>query len=341
MKTKIHHYLFLAAALAFSAPKTDAQQVLIQYWDFNQTLPVGGGGGVSLGNATNPLKANQVAAGLDTGNITYSRPSAHYNAAQADSILDNGSPGAAVYDFSNSNDTNGTAAGNAFIRARNPSDSCALYLYIPTTGYTNIQLDFAISASSSKGANYGLFSYSTNGGTSWNNLTKAMDTFNMGGTFLPDTLQLLNSVTVASGWYPVQINFSSDPSVNNNANFVVKMMLAGPNTHIQTSGNARFDNFAVWGSSGATGINSVSAEAAGYTLYPNPAGDEVTLLSSQYTGAKIITVYNVVGQIVSVTTGNKDLQTTINTSSLNAGIYFVQVKEVSSGNTYTVKLVKE
>jgi hypothetical protein len=47
-----------------------------------------------------------------------------------------------------------------------------------------------------------------------------------------------------------------------------------------------------------------------------------------------------VGQSVSVTE-NHELQTTINTSSLNSGVYFVEINEVATGNKYTVKLVKE
>jgi len=339
MKTKLSHFVILAAGLAFSAPSAKAQ-TLIQFWDFNQTAPTGGGGGDSLGNVTNSLKANQVAAGLDTGHIIYSRPTVHYNASTRDSILDNGSQGSAIFDKSNSNDTNGTAAGNLYIRARNPSDSCAMYIYIPTTGYTNIQFDFALSASSTKGANYGIFSYSTNGGAGWNNLTKAMDTFNISGIYRPDTLQLQNPVTAASAWYPVQLNFTSDVNVNNNANFVIRMMLAGPNTHEQTGGNTRFDNFTVWGNSGSAGIGSLTAQSAGYNVYPNPTNDMINITSTQYTGAKVITIYNLVGQVVSVTE-NKDIQTSINTSSLVTGVYFVEIKEVSTGNKYTVKLVKE
>lgn len=338
MKTKLHYLLVIAFAVAFSAPKANAQ-VLIQYWDFNQTPPTGGGGGDSLGNSVNPLKANQVAAGLDTGHIIYSRPQTMYNASAVDGILDNGSQGSGIYDYSNSNDSAGTAAGNLFVRTRNPSDSSVMYFYIPTTGYKNIQFDFALSASSTKGPNFGVFSYSTNNGGTWNNLTMAMDTFNISSVRRPDTLQLQNPVTSASAWYPVQINFSSDASVNNNANFVIRMMLAGPNSHEQTSGNARFDNFATFGTSINTGVASINAQNS-YSVYPNPAVDFVNVISNRYTGDKVITVYNAVGQIIS-TTESKDLQTTINTSSLNAGIYFVEIKEVSTGNKYTQKVVKE
>lgn len=349
MKTKIY-YLILAVALAFSANQVNAQAKLIQFWDFNKTLPSGGAGGDSLGNVTNPLKTSYTAPSIapDSGHIIYSRPQTMYNPTTVDGILDNGSTGSFIYDYSSSSysyfSSSDSAGGNNFVRTRNPSDSSEMYFYIPTTGYKNISFEFALSASSSKGPNYGVFSYSTNGGGTWKKLTTVMDTFNISGTYRPDTLQLQNPVTSVSGWYPVQMNFTSDTSVNNKAGFVIRMLLAGPNSHEQTSGNARFDNFAVWGDTighiGA-GINELStAKASGYNVYPNPAGDFVNVLSDHYTGDKVITLYNVVGQTVSVTE-NHDLQTTINISSLNSGVYFVEIKEVSTGNKYTVKLVKE
>lgn len=341
MKTKFHFYLILAGALAFSAPKANAQSVVIQFWDFNTTPPSGGNGGDSLGNATNPLKANRVVAGLDTGHIIYSRPSQKFGSTNTvDGILDNGNPGSYIYDYSNSNDS---AGGNNFVRARNPGDSCEFQIFIPTTGYKNIAMDFALSASSPKGENYVIFSYSTNGlAGPWNKLTKAMDTFNIGGVYRPDTLNVINPVTSGSNWYPVQLNFSSDPNVNNNANFVVKMRMAGPNSFTLTSGNARFDNFTFWGTStGATGIDDINGQAAGYNVYPNPATNQVNIISTQYSGAKVITIYNVVGQVVSQTQSQGLQTTTINTSGLNAGIYFVEIKELSTGNKYTTKLVKE
>ncbi len=344
MKTKLHIYAIFAVALAFSAPKVNAQSVLIQYWDFNKTPPTGGGGGDSLGNVTNPLKANQVAAGLDTGHIVYSRPQKVYGSNGPDGILDNGAgaaPYAYIYDFSNSNDTNSLAVNNSFVRTRNPSDSSEIILYIPTTGYKNITLEYALSASSTKGPNYNVFAYSTTGSAGpWNKLTSVMDTFTVGGVHRADTMSAINVVTAASKWYPVNIDFSSDPNVNNNANFVVSIRLAGPNS-VLSSGNDRFDNFAAHGTSiSSAGVSEITAQSAGYNVYPNPTTTEVNIVSTQYTGAKVITVYNVVGQIVS-TTETKDMQTTINTSALNAGVYFVEISELSTGNKYTTKLVKE
>ncbi len=358
MKTKFN-YLFLLIGLAFAAPKANGQSkvasaspILIQFWDFNQIRPITGVGGDSLGtafsytntpavdsaNSTWPLTADYTVGSLTKGRILYSRPTTHYSSIARDSIIDGVGPGGAwIYDYSQSNDS-AFVEGNAYLKVRNPCDSAEVYMSIPTTGYKNISMEYAVSASSTKGANYSIFSYSTNGGVSWNNLTTAMDTFNIGGVRKPDTLLINNDTTSLSKWYPVQINFTADPSINNNALFVLRWRMAGVNS-VNGSGNARFDNFAVWGTV-VSGIENLPAGQAGYNVYPNPANNVVNVTSDNYTGNKVITLYNVVGQAIS-TTENMDKQTSINTSSLTSGVYFVEIKEVATGNKYTVKIVKE
>jgi hypothetical protein len=333
MKTKFHHYLFISAALAFAAPKANAQSTLIHFWDFNTTVA-----GDSLGNATNPLLPSYTAIPSSNPKIVYTRP--YSLNMYFDSIVDNGSGGAFYYDYSSNTNyfsSSDSANGNNYIRIRNPSAGAYFMLYIPTTGYKNITLDYALSASSSKAPN-SVFSYSTNGGVTWNALTSAMDTFNTGGRMHPDTLQNVDSITIVSGWRPVSINFTSDPSVNNAAGFIVRLTSAGNNDTLH-SGNVRFDNFAVLGTV-ASGINNLSAGSAGYNIYPNPVQKMVNITSDNYTGNKIITLYNIVGQVIS-STENANKQTAINTSSLTSGVYFVEIKELATGNKYTVKIVKE
>jgi hypothetical protein len=358
MKTRLRYFFILSFALAFSVSKINAQ-TLIQFWDFNQIHPIASTAGDSLGtefsyiniqsvdsaNSTYTLGADYYAAGLTPGHILYTRPGKFFGSTgERDSILDQGAGGSFYYDYSSSaysyftSSDSGGAVGNGFIRARNPSDSCEMYISIPTTGYKNISMQFSITTSGAGAAQYNIFSYSTNGGTSWNNLTTAMDTFNQSGVNTPDSLLVLNSFTTGSAWYPVQINFSSDPAVNNNGTFVLRFRIAGTNSSSNKK-NVRYDNFAIWGTSTTAGVNDLSVQAAGYNVYPNPVGTSVNI-TSRYTGAKVITLYNVVGQAVSVTE-SQDLQTSINTTSLNAGVYFVEIKEVSTGNKYTVKVVKE
>ena len=359
MKTKFY-YLTILIALAFSAQKVNAQ-TLIQFWDFNQ-IPAaviadsfGTANSYTQSQAADslmgewPLTAIYSDPLVTPGYIVYSRPTKHYNAAGTgirDSILDadNTTGCSQYYDYSSNKysyfTTSDSADGNGFIRARNPSDSCYMYLFIPTTGWKGISMDYAIAVSGTSSAQFNILSYSVNGMAGpWKNLTTAMDTFNVSGTPTPDTLLLINSVTIATDtWYPEQIDFSTDPTVDNNPNFILRWMIAG-NYSSGPSHNDRYDNISILASAPA-GIDNINALAAGYEVYPNPANNVVNIVSDKFTGQKVITLFDVIGQTVSVTE-NKDKQTLLDISALSTGLYFVQIKEVSTGNSYTVKLAKE
>jgi hypothetical protein len=216
---------------------------LIHYWDFNQTQPIGGAGGDSLGTATYPLPADFTTLHSLNPRIVYSHP-------LTSGILDNGSgiPAAYINDLHvNGNDTASQAINNTFVRDRNPTSGASFIWYIPTTGYQNIALDWALSASSVKGAQYLIFSYSTNGGATWNKLTAANDTFTIGGgVHHPDSMLAINSVTKNSLWFPAHIDLSNIAAANNNPNLVFKVNYGGSNITL-TSGNDRWDNISVKG----------------------------------------------------------------------------------------------
>ena len=346
MKSKFNYVLLFTFVAAFWAPKVKSQ-TLIQFWDFNQTRPLSGSGGDSLGTvfsyanslgvdttkATWPLTANYVAKGLTAGHILYFRPTKKYYSAERDSTLGQDIPGATIYDYSNnkysyfSSSDSSFPEGNSYIKAINPSDSCMMYLSIPTTGYTDIVVQYAVCISSSKGPNYNLLSYSTNAGVTWNNLTRAIDTFNTGGVFHPDTLVMINSVTLAKAWYPVHLDFTSDPNVNNNPLFVLRWMIAGPNTtKYGASGNDRYDNINVWGTPVATGIESI-ANMNTCNLYPNPVNTMLNVQLSANTTAANISIYNELGQLVKQQE-LKGTLTGISTGDLPTGIYLCRITDL-------------
>jgi hypothetical protein len=342
MKTKTIYLFALSFLLIFSANQTKAQQLLIHYWDFNTLV------GDSVGNVTVPVPASYTTLSSTNPKMVYTRPyslNMYY-----DSIVSIAATGSSYFDYSSNNytyfSTSDSALGNEFIKVRNPSANAFLLFYIPTTGYKNITFNYAMSVSSSKGPNTA-FSYSTNGGHSWNLLVSGMDTFNTEGRMHPDTLQNVDSVTVGgTGWVPVSISFGGDPTTNNCSGFILKMTSAagldegGALNDTLHSGNLRLDNFAVMGDSLVSGIDNLTLDAAGYNVYPNPVNNVVTITSDTYVGNKIITLYNVVGQSISVSESTEK-QTAINTSALTSGVYFVEIKEVGTGNKYTAKIVKE
>ena len=84
---------------------------------------------------------------------------------------------------------------------------------------------------------------------------------------------------------------------------------------------------------GITELNNVR----NLRLYPNPANDKVQIISS--TGMKEIQLINTLGQIVKVQRSNNKLSETLDISSLESGIYFVQVSG-SNGNSTAKLLVR-
>ena len=85
------------------------------------------------------------------------------------------------------------------------------------------------------------------------------------------------------------------------------------------------------------GINEITNKNA-YNIYPNPAGNVVYINGGNETN-KLITVYDLLGQSV-ISTEGKQEQFALNTSWLSSGLYFVNIKEVQTGRSYTLKLVK-
>ena len=112
------------------------------------------------------------------------------------------------------------------LRVRNPSDS--LIFVMPTTGFDSIVMQYAEEASSTtSGSTINDISYTTDG---VHYVTKAL----MG-----------NSYTVGTVFALYAFDFSTDPDVNNNPKFAVKIVFANNNTG--SSGNDRFDNVTLQG----------------------------------------------------------------------------------------------
>ena len=198
----------ICALILVSIAGTNAQSKLVSFWDFNRTRPLGGAGTDSLGTRfsyNNPFST--FFGSTDSIDKTYPLFSSYSaNAPTTARMVVGGHPAGSVvqntnesvlcsfYDYSSnhnyfgnthpyfsSSDSTGSAA-QCYIKAINPTLKDTIYMYLPTNGYQNIHLNYAISGSSSKAApNYSIYSYSTNGGGSWNNLTTAMDTFNISG----------------------------------------------------------------------------------------------------------------------------------------------------------------
>ncbi len=294
-----------------------AQLKLIHYWDFNSTATCGAAG-VQL----SPLHADY--SSLKQGVIVYNQVTKPLR----DSIFDDAIGGSSINVRTIlGNDTSaGTChAGNIYVRTRNPSSEEHFDWYIPTSHYKNIMLTYATERSGS-GPLAQVYSYSLDSG-----LTFSTAGFTAIGGSLPD------STVVTANWAKVQLDLSSLTSVNNNSKFVFRVMTSGQNT--ATNGNDRYDNITVEGDTmSVTGIASLTDNAFGYKLYPNPANSNVTVVSTEE-GTKVVEVRNLLGQTLSVSqVEGKQFQLSVN--ALNSGIYFVNVTEKNTGVMVSLKLIK-
>jgi hypothetical protein len=113
------------------------------------------------------------------------------------------------------------------LRVRNPSDTRDLVITSPSTGYKKLVVTYAVERTSS-GADLELFQYSADGGVTW---------VDVGTTYAPTTEPTFSIKT---------IDLTAITAVNNNANLQFRIRFSGALAS-GTSGNHRFDNFAIDG----------------------------------------------------------------------------------------------
>ncbi len=110
------------------------------------------------------------------------------------------------------------------LRVRNPSDS--LVFHMPTTGFDSVTFSFAERRS--------------NSGPPLNTITYTVDGVNYINTAIGS-----NSYSVDTLFAKYNYILSSDPQINNNPKFAIKIQFTSGNTG--TSGNDRFDNVCLKG----------------------------------------------------------------------------------------------
>jgi hypothetical protein len=206
--------------------------------------------------------------------------------------------------------------GNA-LRFRNPSSESQLILNLPTTNHSNIKLKYAFMRTINGSQVQQLF-YSIDGQKTW--IFKE--------SYIVNRLFELK-----------EIDFTNIEAVNNNADFAVKIIFTGSNATLN-EGNCRFDNISVEGKK----INDLKLELAKQNkirLYPNPSNSKFNLVVPEIeTNDLSIELSSIDSKIlknirIDKSTGNIYK---IDISDLPSGIYFVQVKGLSS--KYSEKIIK-
>ena len=271
--TPLKHILLrcfaLLIAVSFAATGLHAQNKLIHYWSFNKTPTT------VAGQSTYPSMKADFSL-IDTNKALWSYNLFPGTSTGYKGFYDPVSPG------SDTNDRQGFTAGNAF-RFRNPADSAEVRIYIPTTGYSNIVLKYALESSSvGSGDKVEQFAYSTDSGLTWKNKANGLTVNDVP----VDTLLTTPALYQGSSWGLVKISFGKDTTVNNNPKLVFRIRLTQLNTG--TSGNNRFDNFSVEGGNVPNTI-IVGVPGSGDTLYSGDV-DSVRLTTGGHISA-LKTVY--------------------------------------------------
>ncbi len=310
MRKNLLTILFCIGASFVASYQSNAQGTLLYYWNFNNftstyTLPV-----------VASLSADYAAPGKDTAKARWIYKPKPGTSSSYSSYCDNVT-GDTV------NARMGAPAGNGF-RARNPSDSMDILVYMPTTHFTNLTIKYACELSSySSGDSVNVFSYSVDSGATW--IT--------GGAGLSEWV---DSGLLFYSLITVHVN---DIAASNNPRFVFRINTLGRNH--TSGGNNRFDNVTLDGDSVnvSLGVNNINAAAPSYSLFPNPA-KEVINISSNMEGNKTIIITNIIGKAV-ITENKNGRNFSINTDALLSGVYYMTIREDATGDVSTNKFIKE
>ncbi|MFN4084052.1 MAG: choice-of-anchor I family protein [Bacteroidia bacterium] len=211
--------LFISLISLLLLSNSSNAQTLMHYWHFNNFIGVG--------SATNP--DNLVPYRADFSVIDTSLVKVIYRKLPGTS-----NNFTTFWDAATTGDTTNARLGQpagSYLRLRNPSDSMALLFYIPSTGYQNIVIKYAIQRSSAgNGATVNTFDYSIDSGLTWITTGLSRDTIN----------------TSAAWRYPAAEISINNPAANNNPKLVFRIRFTGTQ-NTGTGGNNRIDNFTVEG----------------------------------------------------------------------------------------------
>jgi hypothetical protein len=190
-----------------------------------------------------------------------------------------------------------------------------LILNISTAGFKNIKLSFA-ALDELAGVTGISIDYAINSGTPiWitTGLTNA-------------SLQLLSTYQL------FQTDFTSITSINDNANFKVRLRFTGPNMTLDAGNRVTFNNIAVEGVE--LPLLVVENENSKFKIYPNPFSEIIKITGmGNFANYSIFTID---GKLIH---HNKLQNSEINFGELSKGIYLLQL--TSDGVNETHKIIKQ
>ena len=204
------------------------EEVLVHYWHFNDLAE----GTIYLSEADHSLTPAR-------GTISYPGSGEGYMDRSDGSTL-----GA----------QQGEGAGYA-LRVRNPSHSRQLVLSVPSTGFEELKLTYAVHRTSN-GARHHQPQYSPDGGVTWHDIGPPLE--------------------VETGYQLRQVDLSGFEDAVNNPYLAVRLLFMGAEAS-GDSGNNRFDNISVRGNRSSVSIQETGSRTRLDQNYPNPFRQHTTI----------------------------------------------------------------
>ncbi|HMI07191.1 MAG TPA: T9SS type A sorting domain-containing protein, partial [Flavobacterium sp.] len=139
------------------------------------------------------------------------------------------------------------------------------------------------------------------------------------------------SLPLSAAFQLFEVDFTSITTVNDNANFKIRLRFEGANMTVSAGNRITFNNIAVIGTQAALGVKQQVVSK--FTVYPNPFSDVLNISGINGAAYKI---FSIDGKLVKY--GNVET-THINLGDLSKGMYLLQL--TSDGNTETKKIIKK
>ncbi len=267
--------VMLSESMTIKAVFEESERALIHYWHFNY-LPDG-----NLASQTPNTSLTE-----ETAVLSYE--------GEGEGYMDR------VSDGSDINARDGVS-GERALRVRNPADTRELLFKLPTTGFEDIVMSYAVKRTS-KGAQVQGIYFRTEANGGW--------------------MPFRENIQINEDYHLVEIDFSEIKEVNDNAHFMVKITFPHESSS-GTSGNNRFDNVTLEGYNiERSNITDDGADFR-FRIFPIPASNSISV-ESQY---KIneLRIYDINGKEVKKERPAA-LQHKININMLRKGVYFMEIQ---------------
>ncbi len=185
------------------------------------------------------------------------------------------------------------------LRLRNPSDTRELILNLPSSGFQDLVLKYAVSRTNNGARNQNIH-FRTEENGSWK--------------------PFASNVVVTSEYQLVTLDFSKSARVNNNPHFAVRITFSDEHA-ANTSGNNRFDNITLEGIPVITSYQPEHAPVDEVLISPNPANDEFSVISGKRISA--VRIYSLNGSLIQSYICNSH-SVSLTTGNLPKGVYLVE-----------------